>query len=61
MPLVSTLAEQLFGVPPAPWTAGDTAIALGAAIQAGLVLEHAALSENLVSDVLTHSLGVSIS
>lgn len=60
MPLVRALAEDLFGVAPRPWTMGDTAIALGAAIQAGLVLDHAALSENLVSDVLTHSLGVAV-
>lgn len=58
MPLVRRLAEQVLDVKALPYRDGDTGIALGAAVQAGLVLRHRALEDRLMSDVLTHSLGV---
>lgn len=58
MPIVRRLAEEALGVDALPFRDGDTGIALGAAVQAGLVLRHEALEDRLMSDVLTHSLGV---
>ncbi|MEM6930594.1 MAG: Hsp70 family protein, partial [Myxococcota bacterium] len=58
-PAVQDLATRVFGKPPLPLGEVDELVALGAAVQAGLIQGHAALRERLVTDVLTHSLGVS--
>ncbi|MEO0605947.1 MAG: Hsp70 family protein [Myxococcota bacterium] len=59
IPAVQDLATRVFGKPPLPLGEVDELVALGAAVQAGLIQGHAALRERLVTDVLTHSLGVS--
>jgi len=58
MPLVQELAEAQFGQPPLLLGEVDHLVALGAAVQAALVTGHEAVRERLVTDVLTHSLGV---
>ena len=51
---------ELFGRPPVEGPDPDLAVALGAALQAGLVVRHRAVRELVVTDVLSHSLGVEI-
>ena len=60
MACVRDIARAMFGrdglVGPDP----DLAVALGAALQGGLIVGHRAVSEVVVTDVLSHSLGVEI-
>lgn len=59
MPWMADLVREVFAIDPEPAADVDRVVALGAAIQAGLVTNHKALRDRLVTDVLTHSLGVS--
>ncbi len=52
---------QRFGKAPVDGPDPDLAVALGAALEAGLVARHAAAGDLVVTDVLAHSLGVEIS
>jgi molecular chaperone HscC len=54
------LAAEVFGRDPVAGTDPDLAVALGAAVQAGLVDDHAAVDDLMVTDVLGHSLGVEV-
>ncbi len=58
MPLVHALAARLFGRFPMTHVHPDEAVALGAAIQAGLKARDRALSETVLTDVCPYSLGV---
>lgn len=58
MPFIGEAATEWFGQAPRPLGAVDHLVALGAAVQAALVADHAAVRERLVTDVLTHSLGL---
>ncbi len=58
MPLVHALAARLFGRFPLTHVHPDEAVALGAAIQAGLKARDSALSETVLTDVCPYSLGV---
>lgn len=65
MPAFRALAEEIFGRPPlgegqrdAPDP--DLLVALGAAVQAALVDRDAAVADLVVTDVLSHSLGVEV-
>jgi molecular chaperone HscC len=58
MPLVHALAARLFGRFPLTHVHPDEAVALGAAIQAGLKARDRALSETVLTDVCPYSLGV---
>ncbi|HEX5629607.1 MAG TPA: Hsp70 family protein, partial [Usitatibacteraceae bacterium] len=60
MPLVRRLAARLFGRFPAIHVHPDEAIAMGAAVQAGLVAQDAALDEVVLTDVSPHTLGVQV-
>lgn len=60
MPWVAEAALEVFGRRPRASAEVDHAVALGAAIQAGMVARHEALRERLVTDVLTHTLGVAV-
>jgi molecular chaperone HscC len=60
MPLVRSLAAKLFGQFPLTQIHPDEAVALGAAIQAGLKSRDAALSETVLTDTCPHSLGVAV-
>ena len=60
MPWLAREAEALLGQAPRPLGDVDHLVALGAAVQAALVLDHAAVRERVVTDVLTHSLGVGV-
>jgi molecular chaperone HscC len=60
MPLVRSLATRLFGRFPLSQIHPDEAVALGAAIQAGLKARDAALAEVVLTDTCPHSLGVGI-
>ena len=59
MPCVAKLAAQMFGRLPLRTLQPDEAIALGAAVQAGLKSGDAALGDMIVTDVAPFSLGVS--
>ncbi|SHG35344.1 molecular chaperone HscC [Massilia sp. CF038] len=61
MPLVRKLASRMFGRFPLIHLDPDEAIALGAAVQAGLKMRDAALSEIVMTDVAPYSLGINIS
>jgi molecular chaperone HscC len=61
MPLVRKLVSRMFGRFPALHLNPDEAIALGAAIQAGLKMRDSALEEIVMTDVAPYSLGISIS
>jgi molecular chaperone HscC len=61
MPLVRKLASRMFGRFPAIHLDPDQAIALGAAVQAGLKMRDAALDEVVMTDVAPYSLGIAIS
>lgn len=61
MPLVHDLVQGIFGKEPRSHLDPDTTVALGAAVQAGLIAQDAALDDLVVTDVLSHSLGVEIS
>lgn len=58
MTSVRALASSIFGRPAAEGPDPELAVALGAAVQAGLVTRHAAVRDVVVTDVLSHSLGV---
>lgn len=60
MPSMHALVRDTFGKDPRTDLDVDRVVALGAAVQAGLVGDHAAVRELLVTDVLTHSLGVAV-
>jgi len=59
MPLVAQLTTDLFGRSPLRSLPPDEAVALGAAVQAGLKAGDAALADMVVTDVAPFSLGVS--
>ena len=61
MPLVRKLVSRMFGRFPAIHLDPDEAVALGAAVQAGLKMRDAALDEVVMTDVAPYSLGISIS
>lgn len=61
MPAVRRLVSQLFGRFPETTVDPDLAIAHGAAIQAGLRMQDAALSEIVMTDVCPYTLGVETS
>lgn len=58
MPLVRSLAARLFRKLPERSIDPDHAIALGAAVQAGLISRHAGLRDMVMTDVAPFSLGV---
>ena len=60
MPLVRKLASRMFGRFPMIHLDPDEAIALGAAVQAGLKMRDAALEEVVMTDVAPYSLGIGI-
>jgi molecular chaperone HscC len=60
MPLVRKLASRMFGRFPMIHLDPDQAIALGAAVQAGLKMRDAALDEVVMTDVAPYSLGIGI-
>jgi molecular chaperone HscC len=59
MPCVAKLSAQLFGRLPLRALPPDEAVALGAAVQAGLKSGNAALGDMIITDVAPFSLGVS--
>ena len=61
MPILRKLVVQMFGRFPATQLHPDEAIALGAAVQAGLTARDAALDEVVMTDVAPYSLGVDTS
>ena len=61
MPLVRKLVSRMFGRFPATQLDPDEAVALGAAVQAGLKMRDAALDEVVMTDVAPYSLGIAIS
>jgi molecular chaperone HscC len=61
MPLVRKLVARMFGRFPAVDLDPDHAVALGAAVQAGLKMRDAALDEVVMTDVASYSLGVAVS
>ncbi|MFL6657310.1 MAG: molecular chaperone HscC [Massilia sp.] len=60
MPLVRKLVSRMFGRFPQIHLDPDEAIALGAAVQAGLKMRDAALEEVVMTDVAPYSLGIGI-
>ncbi|MBN3756479.1 molecular chaperone HscC [Paraburkholderia sp. Tr-20389] len=58
MPLVRKLVSRMFGRLPAGNLNPDEVVALGAAVQAGLVGRHSALDEMVMTDVAPYSLGI---
>ncbi len=60
MPIVRKLVSRMFGRFPAVNLNPDEAIALGAAIQAGLKMRDSALDEVVMTDVAPYSLGIAI-
>lgn len=58
MPCVRALAEQFFRREPDCTLPPDEAVALGAAVQAGLLRDHVAVKELLVTDIAPFTLGV---
>ncbi len=61
MPLVRKLVSRMFGRFPTIELDPDEAIALGAAVQAGLVMRDAALDEVVMTDVAPYSMGIAVS
>ncbi|MBL0845741.1 Hsp70 family protein [Pseudomonas mediterranea] len=61
MPLVRKLTASLFGRFPSIQLNPDEAVALGAAVQAGLKSRDAALEEVVLTDVCPYSMGIEIS
>ncbi|MDC8758676.1 molecular chaperone HscC [Janthinobacterium fluminis] len=61
MPIVRKLVSRMFGRFPDIHLDPDEAIALGAAVQAGLKMRDAALDEVVMTDVAPYSLGIAIS
>ncbi len=60
MPMVRRLAAQLFDRFPVASVDPDEVVARGAAVQAGLVAEDAALSDRVMTDVAPFTLGVEV-
>jgi molecular chaperone HscC len=60
MPLIRNLVARLFGRFPTTEIHPDEAVALGAAVQAGLKARDAALKEVVLTDVCPYSLGVEV-
>lgn len=60
MPCISALAAQLFGRLPARSLPPDEAVALGAAVQAGLKQGNEAVEDLVVTDVAPFTLGVEV-
>ncbi len=61
MPQVTTMLKSFFGREPRSTLNPDHVVALGAAIQAGLVQRDAGVSEIIVTDVAPFSMGIEIS
>ena len=61
MPSVVDRVARIFGKRPLLGINSDEVVALGAAVQAGLIARHAALDDLVVTDVAPFSLGVEIS
>jgi len=61
MPCVGRLVARIFGRLPLRTLHPDQAVAMGAAIQAGLKVGHAQLEDMVVTDVAPFSLGISAS
>jgi molecular chaperone HscC len=61
MPVVRKLVARMFGRFPSTQLSPDEAIALGAAVQAGLKARDHALSEVVITDVCPYSLGIEVS
>lgn len=61
MPAIAEYVERTFGKPPRRRINPDHVVALGAAVQAGLVADMAAVEELVVTDVAPFTLGVEIS
>ncbi|QBE64419.1 molecular chaperone HscC [Pseudoduganella lutea] len=61
MPVVRKLVSRMFGRFPAIHLDPDEAIALGAAVQAGLKMRDSALDEVVMTDVAPYSMGVAVS
>lgn len=60
MPALRTLVQELFGREPVAGPDPDHAIALGAALQAALVARDEAVDDVVVTDVLSHTLGMKV-
>lgn len=58
MPIVRKMVARMFGRFPASDINPDEVVALGAAVQAGLMMKDSALSEVVMTDVSPYSLGV---
>jgi molecular chaperone HscC len=58
---VQSLAEEIFRQPPSAELNPDEVVALGAAVQAGLLAEHAGLEDLVVVDVAPFTLGIEVS
>jgi molecular chaperone HscC len=58
MPMVRKLVSKMFGRLPAAHLNPDEVVALGAAVQAGLVARDAGLDEMVLTDVAPYSLGI---
>lgn len=58
MPMVRKLVSKMFGRLPAGHLNPDEVVALGAAVQAGLVARDAGLDEMVLTDVAPYSLGI---
>jgi molecular chaperone HscC len=61
MPMVRKLVTKLFGRFPVVEINPDEAIAMGAAVQAGLKAQNAALDDVVMTDVCPYSMGIDIS
>jgi molecular chaperone HscC len=61
MPMIRTLATRMFGRFPAMGQNPDEAVALGAAVQAGLKMKDKALDEMVMTDVCPYTLGTAVS
>jgi molecular chaperone HscC len=61
MPVVRKLVSKMFGRLPAGHLNPDEVVALGAAVQAGLVTRDAGLAEMVLTDVAPYSMGVETS
>jgi molecular chaperone HscC len=61
MPMVRRLAARLFGRLPSQNLNPDEVVAMGAAVQAGLVARDSALKEIVMTDVCPYSMGVDVS
>jgi len=61
MPIVRRLVTRMFGRFPQSEINPDEVVALGAAVQAGLMMKDAALDEVVMTDVCPYSLGLAVS